>query len=80
MNLIRYTVYEQLGLGELKPTRAMLQMADRSVKVPMGVIEDVLVQIDQFCFPVDFVVLDTQAVPDLRSKFQSSWAAILSYF
>ena len=37
-----------------------LQLADRSVKVPQEIMEDVLVQIDKFYFPMDFIVLDTQ--------------------
>ncbi|RVW20770.1 Retrovirus-related Pol polyprotein from transposon 17.6 [Vitis vinifera] len=51
--------YKQLGLGELKPTSITLSLADRSVKIPRGIIEDVLVQVDNFYYPVDFVVLDT---------------------
>ncbi|RVW81295.1 hypothetical protein CK203_038083 [Vitis vinifera] len=46
-------------LGELKPTAITLSLADRSVKIPRGVIEDVLVQVDNFYYPVDFIVLDT---------------------
>ncbi|KAL6347414.1 hypothetical protein AAG906_022341 [Vitis piasezkii] len=59
VNLLPYSVYKQLGLGELKPTSITLSLADRSVKLPRGVIEDVLVQVDNFYYPVDFVVLDT---------------------
>ncbi|RVW31950.1 Retrovirus-related Pol polyprotein from transposon 17.6 [Vitis vinifera] len=59
VNLLSYSVYKQLGLGELKPTTITLSLADRSVKIPRGVIEDVLVQVDKFYYPVDFVVLDT---------------------
>ncbi|RVW62834.1 hypothetical protein CK203_056278 [Vitis vinifera] len=59
VNLLPYSVYKQLGLGELKPTSITLSLADRSVKIPRGVIEDVLVQVDNFFYPVDFVVLDT---------------------
>ena len=33
-------------------------MADRSIKYPRGVIEDVLVKVDKFIFPADFIVLD----------------------
>ncbi|XP_026416377.1 uncharacterized protein LOC113311796 [Papaver somniferum] len=44
VNLLPFSVYEQLGLGEMKPTRITLQFADRSVKIPCGIIEDVLVQ------------------------------------
>jgi len=39
-----------------------LQLADRSIKISRGVVEDVLVQVDKFCFPVDFIVLDTHPV------------------
>ncbi|RVW73500.1 hypothetical protein VitviT2T_030357 [Vitis vinifera] len=59
MNLLPYSVYKQLGLGGLKPTTITLSLADRLVKIPRGVIEDVLVQVDKFYYPVDFVVLDT---------------------
>ncbi|RVX14638.1 Retrovirus-related Pol polyprotein from transposon 297 [Vitis vinifera] len=59
VNLLPYSVYKQLGLGELKPTAITLSLVDRSVKIPRGVIEDVLVQVDNFYYPVDFIVLDT---------------------
>jgi hypothetical protein len=62
VNLLPYSVYIQLGLGELKPTSMTLQLADRSVKVPRGIIEDVLIKVDKFYFPVDFIVLDTEPV------------------
>ncbi|RVX11412.1 Retrovirus-related Pol polyprotein from transposon 17.6 [Vitis vinifera] len=55
VNLLPYSVYKQLGLGGLKPTTMTLSLADRSVKIPRGVIEDVLVQVDKFYYPVDFV-------------------------
>ena len=59
VNLMPFSVYIQLGLGELKPTSITLSLADRSVKIPKGIVEDVLVKIDKFYYPVDFVVLDT---------------------
>ncbi|RVW66238.1 hypothetical protein CK203_066345 [Vitis vinifera] len=62
VNLLPYSVYKQLGLGGLKPTTITLSLADRSVKIPRGVIEDVLVQVDKFYYPVDFVVLDTDPI------------------
>lgn len=55
-------MYKQLGLGELKPTSVTFQLVDRSVKVPRGIIEDVLIQVEKFYFPVDFIVLDMQLV------------------
>ena len=60
VNLLPYSVYKQLGLGELKPTNITLSLADRSVKIPKGIVEDVLVKVDKFYYPVDFVVLDTE--------------------
>ena len=62
VNLLPYSVYKQLGLGELKPTNITLSLADRSVKIPKGIVEDVLVKVDKFYYPVDFVVLDTEPV------------------
>jgi hypothetical protein len=61
-NLLPYLVYLQLGLGELKPTSMTLQLADRSVKIPRGIVEDVLIKVDTFYFLVDFIVLDTEPV------------------
>ena len=62
VNLLSYSVYKQLGLGELKPTNITLLLADRSVKIPKGIVEDVLVKVDKFYYPVDFVVLDTKPI------------------
>ena len=60
VNLLPYSVYQQLGLRE--PTSITLSLADRSVKIPRGMVEDVLVQVDKFYHLVDFVVLDTDPV------------------
>ena len=62
VNLLPYSVYKQLGLGELKPTNITLSLADRSVKIPKGIVEDVLVKVDKFYYPVDFVVPDTEPI------------------
>jgi len=43
VNLLLYSVFQSLNLGDLKPTSVTLLLADRSVKVPRGIIEDVLV-------------------------------------
>ena len=62
VNLLPYSVYKQLGLGELKPSNITLSLADRSVKIPKGIVEDVFVKIDKFYYPVEFVVLDTEPI------------------
>ena len=69
VNLLPYSVYVELGLGELEPTNITLQLADRSVKIPRGIVKDVLVQVDKFYFLVDFVVFDTQLVVNKGTKF-----------
>ena len=43
VNLLPYSVYKQLGLGELKPTSITLSLVDRSIKIPKGTVEDVLI-------------------------------------
>ncbi|XP_070056624.1 uncharacterized protein [Nicotiana tomentosiformis] len=58
INLMPLSVFKQLGLGAPRPTTVMLQLADRSYVYPEGVIEDVLLQIGKFIFPVDFIILD----------------------
>ena len=60
VNLLPYSMYKQLGLGELKPTSITFSLADRSIKIAKGTVEDVLIQVDKFYYPVDFVVLDTE--------------------
>jgi hypothetical protein len=68
VNLLPYSVHVQLGLGELKPTSMTLQLADKSVKVPQEIVEDVLIKMEKFYFPMDFIVLDTEPVPNLGSE------------
>jgi hypothetical protein len=60
VNLMPYTVYEMLGLGELQPTSITLQLANRSIKRRRGILEDVLVKVGKFILHVDFIVLDME--------------------
>jgi hypothetical protein len=62
VNLLPYSVYLQLGLGELKPTSMTLQLVDRSMKISLGIVEDLLIKIDKFYFLVDFIVLDMEPI------------------
>ena len=55
-------MYQKLGLGELKRTSATLQLANHFVREPRGIVEYVMVKIEQFYYPVDFIVLDYQPV------------------
>ena len=60
INLMPLSIFRRLGLGEARPTTVTLQLADKSLKHPRGVIEDVLVKVNKFIFPADFIVLDME--------------------
>ncbi|XP_015159080.1 uncharacterized protein [Solanum tuberosum] len=67
INLMPLSLYLKLGLGSPKRTTVILQLADRSIARPEGVVEDVLVQVCSLIFLVDFVVLDFE--PDSKVSF-----------
>ncbi|KAL4325664.1 hypothetical protein GQ457_11G024110 [Hibiscus cannabinus] len=54
------SVFQKLGTREAKPTTMMLQQADHSFVQPEGKIEDILVRVDKFIFPADFLILDCE--------------------
>ena len=60
INLMPLSIFRHLGLGEARPTIVTLQLADRSLKHPKGMIEDVLVKVKKFIFPANFIVLDME--------------------
>ncbi|XP_049406170.1 uncharacterized protein LOC125869773 [Solanum stenotomum] len=60
INLMPYAIYKQLGLGELKATTMRLLMKDRSIKHFVGILYDILVKVDRFIFPDDFIILDCE--------------------
>ncbi|XP_070013036.1 uncharacterized protein [Nicotiana sylvestris] len=60
INLMPLAVYTKLGIGRARPTSMLLQLADRTVKRPTGILDDVLVQVGKFVFHADFVILDCQ--------------------
>jgi len=58
VSLMPYSMFKRVGLGELTPTCISLQLADRSIKYPMGILEDVPIKVGDFYLPIDFMVLD----------------------
>ena len=68
VNLLPFSVYLQLELGELKPIFVTLQLADRFVRKPRGVVEDVLVKVENFYYPVDFIILDIESTLHPRTN------------
>ena len=53
INLMSWFIFKKLKLGEAHPTTVTLQLADRSLTHPCGIIEDVLVKVDKFIIPFD---------------------------
>ena len=81
INLMPYFVAKKLSLGEITPTTVTLQMEDRTLAKPEGIIEDLLVKVGNFIFPVDFIILDMEEdsqVPLLLGRpFLATGAALI---
>ena len=81
INLMPLLVVKRLSLGELTPTTMTLQMVDRTMAQLEGVLEDVLIKVGKFIFPVDFVIMDmeedTQVSLLLGRPFLATGAALI---
>ncbi|XP_070041298.1 uncharacterized protein [Nicotiana tomentosiformis] len=60
INLMPYSVFKTRGIGQPGATSRRLQMVDRTMKRPLGIIDDVSVRVDTFILPTDFVILDCE--------------------
>ena len=60
VSLIPLMVARQLRLHELKCTNITLQLADRSIRYPMRVLENVLIKVQKFIISMKFIVLDME--------------------
>ncbi|CAL9000968.1 unnamed protein product, partial [Prunus brigantina] len=63
INVMPYSVYQELGLEGIKKTSIRLELADHSIKYPRGIVEDILVQVNTLILPADFVVMDMEDNP-----------------
>nr|GEU58537.1 DNA-directed DNA polymerase [Tanacetum cinerariifolium] len=63
INLMSLSIWKKLSLPELILTRMTLELADRSITRPKGVVEDVFDKVGKFHFPIDFVIVDFEADP-----------------
>ncbi|XP_073020863.1 uncharacterized protein [Primulina eburnea] len=66
INIMPSSIYEKLGLTRIKPTELSLQLADKSVKVPLGMVEDVELKIDKLKVLAEFLVLDMENSQDVH--------------
>ncbi|XP_050895825.1 uncharacterized protein LOC127102501 [Lathyrus oleraceus] len=81
VSLIPLSIYKKLGICTVQDTRMTLQFANRSVRRPYGIVEDVLVKIDKFIFLVDFVILEMpedEEIPLIlgRPFLETGWCMI----
>ena len=60
INFMPLSMVKRLSLGELTPTAMTLEMADKTLAHPVGILEDVLIKVGKFIFLVDFVVIDIE--------------------
>ncbi|XP_039002870.1 uncharacterized protein LOC120129442 [Hibiscus syriacus] len=60
VNLMTKSIFMKLGIENARPTFVILQLVDRSHVCPEGRVEDVIVRVDKFVFPVDFLILDCE--------------------
>lgn len=58
ISLMPLSVSKKLDMGDLKPTNVSLQLVDRSVKYPIGMLEDIPVRVGEYYMPVDFIIMD----------------------
>ncbi|XP_037494614.1 uncharacterized protein LOC119370468 [Jatropha curcas] len=86
IKLMPLSLFKKLGLeDEVKRTNMVLQLADQSIKRPYGIIEDVLIEdvlikVDKFIFPIDFVILDfvyDENCPLLGRPFMNTRRALI---
>ncbi|XP_075099478.1 uncharacterized protein LOC142176249 [Nicotiana tabacum] len=81
INLMPLVIYTKLGISRARPTSILLQLVDRTVKRPTGILDDVLVQVGKFVFPADFVILDCQEDEEipiiLRRPFLATGRALI---
>jgi len=58
VNLLPLSLLKRIGIGDLKPTKMTLQLADRSIIFPAGILEDIPIKVGKIYIPADFVVVD----------------------
>eukprot|EP00257_Ricinus_communis_P020405 XP_015579630.1 uncharacterized protein LOC107261880 [Ricinus communis] len=60
VSLMPLSICKKLQMGELKPTRISLQLANRSVRFPFGILEDVPLIVGKFFILCDFMVMEME--------------------
>nr|GEU77236.1 hypothetical protein [Tanacetum cinerariifolium] len=61
INILPASLVDKYDLGTLRKTDIIISLSGRSTKIPRGILEDVIVKVDEFYYPVDFFVMDTES-------------------
>ncbi|XP_071741106.1 uncharacterized protein [Rutidosis leptorrhynchoides] len=61
INILPFYLVDRFELGLMKRTDIIIQLADQSIKTPRGILEDVIVKVEDFYYHVDFVVMDIES-------------------
>ncbi|XP_070019434.1 uncharacterized protein [Nicotiana sylvestris] len=81
INLMPYFVFKTMGIGQPRPTSMRLQMEERTMKRPLVIIDDVLVRVNKFILPTNFVILDCEVdykvLIILGRPFLATWKALV---
>ncbi|KAK9943623.1 hypothetical protein M0R45_009226 [Rubus argutus] len=67
INIMPLATFRKLAIGTLQPTSISVQLADETFRMPVGIVEDVLVRVDKFILPADFVILDMDEDPNIEN-------------
>ncbi|GKA18517.1 hypothetical protein Tco_0698432 [Tanacetum coccineum] len=58
INIMPFSMFKRLGIGKLEPINMVIEMTDDTKCIPKGIVKNLLIKIDKFILPVDFVILD----------------------
>ena len=68
INIMPLATFRKLEISHLKPTSISVQLSDGTFRMPVGIVEDLLVRVDKFILPADFVILDLDEDPKTKSR------------
>ncbi|GKD34084.1 zinc knuckle CX2CX4HX4C containing protein, partial [Tanacetum coccineum] len=58
INIMPFSMYKRLGMGKIEPINMVIEMEDNTKIIHKGIVKNLLIKINKFIFPVDFVILD----------------------
>ncbi|GJY12131.1 reverse transcriptase domain-containing protein [Tanacetum coccineum] len=77
VNIMLESMLKKLNLTRIKKTNVLVEMADMTKRILLGIVENILVKIDKFCFPSDFEVINMEATRNETIIFGSPFLATI---